>query len=330
MQRAQFRRACVALAVGGTVAAGVAGCAGGGGLRRQPAGATAAPPAALATLEANANGIIDSATARDWTAVSTQLTAVHQSWTALRPDLTGRGARSGLIYAASGAISALDHQSNLLAPRATAQAANRLTAFVPDMQALYTTPVPPQIAEMMYLGRAIQFHADSSHAAAVWEDARALGTQWAYIRPAAQRASNGDASRLDLQIADLDAAVAKTSGTGDSPLPALAFAALPAAASTSGSGSPVASSVSAGMAVSASQASSATPSAPSSPAAPARTSQSSSGTPSVTTAPRRTGTMAGSGPASAPQATGPVQTAAAAVLGTLGALQRDFQGTGGA
>lgn len=328
MGRGQFRRACMALAVGGAMAVGMAGCAIGGGARQQPARSTGGPPAALATLDANATGIIDSATARDWNRVSAQLAAIHQSWTALSPDLTAHGARSGLLDATSGAISALDHQSNQLAPRGTAQAANRLTAFIPDMQALYPSKVPPQLAEMVYLGRAIQFHADSSHSAAVWDDTRALETQWAYIRPAAQKASNGDAARLDLQIADLDAAIAKTIGSAGATMPAMTFAAIPAAVQTSGTVSAVASSAAAGVGVLPSQSGSNASSASSSSATSSTTSKAAAGTPANATAPRRTGTMAG--PASSPAAMGPVQKAAAAILSTLTALQRDFQGTAGA
>jgi len=339
MYRGGFHRACAALALGGAVALGAGGCA---TARRQPAGqAVTPPPAALGTLQTDATTIIDSATARDWGQVSAQLSAIHTAWGSLRPDLAGRGARTGLLDSATQAISELDHESNLLSARGTAQAANRLTAFVPDMLSLYTSPVPPQLAEMTYLARAAQFDADAGQSAAVWEDARALGTQWAYIRTAAQGVDPGDASRLDLQLADLDAAVADQAGmTGGTAVPAMTMAPVtspggssPGSASASSASSGSGSSASAGVGVPPSASSSVAPSATASrrsagTSSTARASASNAATPSVPTSQRRTGTMAGSGPASPPHVAGPVQTAAQAILTTLTALQQAFQGSG--
>lgn len=314
MDSGRLCRWAATAALGAALALGAAAC---GTPRRQPAPQTGTPPpAALGTLQADATGIIDSAAARDWGQVSAQLSAIHSAWGSLRPDLSARGARTGLLDSTSQAISALDHQSNLLSARGTARAANRLTAFVPDMLALYSSPVPPQLAEMEYLARATQFDADAGQAAAVWEDARALGTQWAYIRPAAQRVDPGDSSRLDLQLAELDAAVADQ-GTA---VPALA--ALTPATSSSGSSSsaagPSASTPPAGSTATSSSQRAAAPSA------------ASSGTPSLPVGRRRTGTMAGSGPASPAHTSGPVQSAAQSVLATLTAIGQAFSSGGGA
>ncbi len=328
MDHRRLHRMCGAFALGVAVLIGVAGCSVGGTARRQPAGQTGtAPPAALGTLQADATAIIDSATARDWGQVSAQLSAIQSAWSTLRPDLASRGARTGLLDSTDRAISVLDHQSNLLSARGTALAANHLTAFVPDMLALYTSPVPPQLAEMVYLTRAIQFDADAGHRTAVWEDARTLGTQWAYIRAVAQRVDPGDASRLDLQLAALDAAVADQAGSSSAAIPAMT---VNAPLRSSSSASVTASSAAAGLgaAPSASSSASAASGSIAGASSVARTSRSGSGTPSLPTAQRRTGTMAGSGPASSPHVSDPLQTAAQAILTTLTALQQAFLATG--
>lgn len=316
---------------------GVAGC--GTAPRLQPArtpGGTP-PPAALATLETNATAMMDSAVAKDWTAVSAELTAIHQAWAALRPALASRGARSGLLDSTARAIRQLSYQSNRLSGRGTARAANRVTAFFPDLQVLYTSPVPPQLAEMEFLARAIRLHANSRNLGAVWDDARTLGTQWAYIRPKAQRVGVANAAQLDLQLAELDAAVHSASGghRAGAALPAVVpvtvgqgdqggitpgsgtaagVAVAPHVTARSSSGNAAGASLLAPSASGAGSASRSSSSASTSAAAP-----------SSSVAPTRPGARARSGPASSPPTAGAVQTAATAVLATLGALQQDFQ-----
>ncbi len=328
---------------------GVAGC--GTAPRLQPARTPAGtpPPAALATLETNATAMMDSAVAKDWTAVSAELTAIHQAWAALRPALASRGARSGLLDSTASAIRQLSYQSNRLSGRGTARAANRVTAFFPDLQVLYTSPVPPQLTEMEFLARAIRLHANSRNWGAVWDDARTLGTQWAYIRPKAQRVGVANAAQLDLQIAELDAAVHSASGGHrvGAALPAV----VPMTVGQGGQGGITpGSDTAAGVAVAphltarsssgnAAGGSLLTPSAtlPTSPSASGAGSASGSSTPAAfsaatsattpgsSTAPARPGARTRSGPASSPPTAGAVQTAATAVLATLGALQQDFQ-----
>ena len=285
-----------------------AGCAL-GTPRRQPAPQPAAP-AALNTLNADATAMIDSATAKDWSSVSAELAGLHQSWTALRPAAASRGARAGLLDSVDSALSDVDAEAEALGSRGTAVAANHLTSYVPDLAVLWAAPVPPQLLDMGYLAREIGLDVQAGQGSALWTDTRSLGTEWAYVRPAAQRKDVGDAARLDLQLADLDAAVtASLQGSNALPAAALPSAAVvpstvPASASAPGSSSApsVASSAS-----SAAPASSVQAPASSSAAAPARN--------------------AGAAAAPAPVADGSdasVLTAAAAVLNTVGALQRAF------
>lgn len=275
-----------------------------------PAGTVVAPPAALGTLQSNAEAMIDSANAGDWTRVSAELAAVHQAWTSLRPDLAGRGARAGLLDSTDAALANLDRQANRLSVGGTSTAANRLTGFVPDMQTLYGASVPPQIAQMRFLAREVGNAAQAGQMTVVWDDARELGTAWAYVRPAAQKASVGDASQLDLQIAQLDAAVSQTM-SGQSASPAMASLMPVAAAGTSASISAATSSLSsAGPSASSSATSSSAAAIPSSSSAAAP-------------APQRRRTTRPS--FTVPSTTNSISPVAAAILDTLDALNRDFQ-----
>ena len=295
----------------------VAGCSA-GRARLQPSATSggAPPPAALQTLAADASALLTSAAARNWTNVDAELAGVEQAWSLLRPSAAAASARTGLLDAIDGAITALVGQADAHAVRGTQTAANRVTSYVPDLLALYASPVPPQISEMQFLAREVQLDA-GRHPAAVWDDARTLETQWAYIRPAAIRVDGGDAAALDGELADLDAAVSRLAPASQA---AATFAAPGAAAAgmtsgTSGRGAAPASSSLAGS--SASSASAPSSSSSSAPAAPAHHHRDSTG------APHRPHAN-GAAPAPAPGASA-VGQAAAQILGTLGALQSAFQ-----
>lgn len=297
-----------ALLLAVAVVPALGGCARGGSRLQPQAPAAPTPPAGIAAINTDATAIMGQAAAGSWSAVSAEISAITSAWNGLQPQLQARGARAGLLTSIGASISALRHQSNLLAIRGTAMAANQLTSFVPDMVTLYRSAVPPQLYEMLYLTRAVQFDADGGHSRAVWQDARALSTQYDYIRPSAQGVDPTAQAQLDSQLSDLNTAVAAASTPA---IPAMAGFSMPSSSSSANT-----------------SASSSTASPSSSVDSGRRTASdstpASNGTPSLPAARRRTGTTLGSGPAAAPHTSGPVQSAAEALLPTLTALEQAY------
>ena len=302
-----------ALLLAAVMVPALGGCARGGARLQPQTPAAPAPPAGIAAINTDATAIMGQAAAGSWGAVSAEISAIASAWSVLQPQLQARGPRAGLLTSIGASIAALRHQSNLLAVRGTAMAANQLTSFVPDMVTLYRSAVPPQLYEMVYLTRAVQFDADGGHSRAVWQDARALSTQYDYIRPSAQGADPTAQAQLDSQLSDLNTAV----GAASTPaVPAVAGFATPASSAAADVSVPS----------SASPASTTTPTSRAARGRPSasRSTPANSGTPSLPTTRRRTGTALGSGPASPPHTSGPVQSAAEALLPTLTALEQAY------
>ena len=312
----RFGRAPAGLAVAAAVLLGACGP-----LRRQPATGPAAP-AALQTFAADAADLVSSAGSRNWSAVSVQLAGLEQAWTALRPAAAGRGASAGLLDAVDSAVTAVAGRADALSVRGTQTAANRVTAFVPDLMVLWPSAAPPQLAEMAYLARAVQLDVQAGRTSPLWTEARTLATQWAYVRAGAQARDSGDASQMDSELTVLGSAVsAALSGGGTAVARPASAAPSPGSASAASSGS-AGGAVTAASSVLAPSASAAGPARSASAAAP-----SSSRRSSLSSTASTQGAGAGSAPKpAASPSTGPVAAAAASILQTLGALQRAYGG----
>lgn len=322
------RHGCGAVCLTLAAAVVLAAC---GPVRPQPGtgSATPAAPAALQSFAADAVNLVASAGARNWSAVSVELADLEQAWTTLRPAASGRGATVGLLDAVDSAVTALAGRADALSARGTQVAANRVSAFVPDLVVLWPSSVPPQLAEMAYLARAVQLDVQSGRTSPLWMETRTLGTQWAFIRAGARARDPGDAARMDTELPALGSAVSAVLSAGGPAIARPASAAPhPASSSTASSSSTPASSsaggpITAASSVLAPSASAAAPASSASAAAPRRRSNLSSTSSATSSAQAPRGAAA---PPVTRVSTAPVASAAASILQTLGALQRAYGG----
>jgi hypothetical protein len=266
--------------------------------------------------------MIASAGTKDWSGVSAQLSAVQQAWSALRPAAAARGASPGLLDALDSAVAAVTAQADALSVRGTQVAANRLTGYVPDLLVLYSSPAPPQLAEMQFLARAMQLDVRAGRTAPLWTEARTAGTQWAFIRASARRTDATDATAVDQELAALGTAISGVLGGAGVARPAsvpLPTAASTASSSSAGTSITAASGLAPGGSAARSSASASAPATSRSGSSAGTTGTASSSAPAAPS-----GGGGGGAPSTTPLSA--VSAAAAQLLQTLGSLQRAYQG----
>jgi len=171
------------------------------------AAALPAPPAALDLFESCAEDTIDHAARANWSQVHRDVRDVTLVWAHLRGQLAAQQVPDPLLKQIDQRVVALAdvEQSPTRTPLQVEQKANAVTAFIPDLQKYYKTPVPPQIARLDYLGRQILLDRKAGDPQQAAADSRKLVLAWQEIRPSAHKVARRPAQAIDRDVALISA-----------------------------------------------------------------------------------------------------------------------------
>lgn len=190
-------RILFALALAGAVSLG---CGGDDGEGPEP-GAGVVPDALLA-VEGGAEDAFDHALADDLPAVSAEAVTISATWRTFRAEASSDGASAADLAAMDAAVAGLGTIVMTSTDRVTvARAANRISAPMDELFALYAPPLPTPVLALDYLGRELVLDglgADFTGAAAHLDEVAAT---WGTVRPAVVAAGGV------IEARDYDAAI---------------------------------------------------------------------------------------------------------------------------
>jgi hypothetical protein len=163
-------------------------------------------PTQLATIEGEAEGVVDSALKNDLVAGRQHAMTVASSWAAFRPSAVTAGASAVLLMQVDAAIGNLTIVASNAAASSIefARAGNAVSAPMEDMCSLYNPQIPPTLLTLDYLGREIQLDArvaDYVHAESSLRRAEQI---WSVLTPSVvAKGGAADAQQLDVIFATL-------------------------------------------------------------------------------------------------------------------------------
>lgn len=143
----------------------------------------------------------------DWAKLHNQSVLLHEQWNAFEPNAMKSGVSPDAV---EGFEDQLDLLSNKLAKRdryGSQLAANGAAAFLPDFLQLYEGKVPPDLLRLRCLVRDVSLKVEADDWPGSEKDLAKISSVWSRVRAEAKGAKEGDASKIQYAITDLDDAV---------------------------------------------------------------------------------------------------------------------------
>lgn len=159
-------------------------------------------PDALAKIEAAAEDAYDAAVASDVGTVSTDATAISESWAGFRAQAASDGAQDVDLQAMDSAVSGLtDAVANPSSDVELARTANAVSDPIARLYAVYKPTVPATLNELDYLGREVALDGMQPDLARASQDIDRVDAVWAPFRgTVASTGSEKDAQTFDDSI----------------------------------------------------------------------------------------------------------------------------------
>lgn len=159
-------------------------------------------PAALSTIEADAEDIIDFAPQGDWARIPKDTTDMQAAWQLYLPQAAQDGAPQEVQSAMTAALEHLQTATKAQDAAATMQAANDVSAAVVELFALYASAIPADIGRLDVLGRQIILDVARDDWAKAEQTLAQTSEVWQRVKPSALEQKGDEA------VAEYDASLA--------------------------------------------------------------------------------------------------------------------------
>lgn len=140
-------------------------------------------PDNLATIEEQAEDIMDSVPNAQWSHVEADIVRIEEAWTAYQPQASSDGATQALQDMLSQALVRLKSTAILQDSLGTLQAANDLSAAVIDLFDLYQPVIPTDIGRLDVLERQIILDITNGDFNTATSRLARINTVWEQVKP---------------------------------------------------------------------------------------------------------------------------------------------------
>ena len=140
-------------------------------------------PDSLATIEAQAEDIIDFVPGGDWSRVESDISAIEKAWSSYQPQAIKDGASQSLQDGFSQALSKLKSSAGSQDKISTTQASNDLSAIVVELFDLYHPAIPADIGRLDVLERQIVLDVEKQNFSAAGQTLAKINSVWEQVKP---------------------------------------------------------------------------------------------------------------------------------------------------
>src|SRR5574342_725912 len=149
-------------------------------------------PDNLATIEAQAEDIIDFAPGGNWQRISTDVTAISDAWTAYRPEAQKDGATQTMLDSFNSAFANLKTAASNQDKTGTMQASNDISAVVIDLFDLYHPAISADVGRLDVLERQVILDATKGNYPGVGDDLAKINKIWGTLKSAILEHDGGE------------------------------------------------------------------------------------------------------------------------------------------
>jgi hypothetical protein len=144
--------------------------------------ATGKVPANLATIEAQAEDIIDVASNGNWQTINADIATISNAWNAYKPQTIKDGATTALLDSFNSAFDRLQTAASAQDKTGTMQAANDMSAVVVDLFDLYHPTIPADVGRLDVLERQAVLDTAAGNFTAVSDDLVKINQVWETLK----------------------------------------------------------------------------------------------------------------------------------------------------
>ena len=150
---------------------------------RVPPAPTGIVPDDLATIEAQAEDIIDVAPGGNWETIRSDFAAISDAWQSYQPRAKKDGATQAMLDSFDSALANLKAAADAQDKTGTMQASNDISAVVVDLFDLYQPAIPANVGRLDVLERQVVLDAAADNFTGVSADLAEINQVWETLKP---------------------------------------------------------------------------------------------------------------------------------------------------
>lgn len=144
---------------------------------------------------------------KSWDTIAKAVKDIHTNWNTLNPLVVKAGAKPNLINSISTAINDLTTKTNQKSKIDVMLSANNVYKYIPDLEDLFKTEIPPDIKRLKYYAMDISFNGEAEKWDQASKDVTDLNALWKSLKPKLPKEAKAASDKFEAGLLELEKAV---------------------------------------------------------------------------------------------------------------------------